>query len=229
MPVSEKTSIRVISYLDPVFEIEIIERSLREINILIESNKSQLEQYYKEETSKAKTQEEGSWIVDMCADEGFIIAELEKTFISSLAITLNSIFERHISLIIRDISSSNSTIIYNLSYTYSIKQLKPILRKIKHPNLAQLDKNLLDRLGIYSEIRNSLVHNDGSIKKDKSHLMPYLKNNPNLFDLNIDLWKVSLKPAYLEQSLKDIKIFFKQLIYLDNGKLIFNWADPGSS
>lgn len=228
MPITGNVPIRVISYLDPVFEIEIIERSLREISILIESNKSQLEQYYKEATAIAKSQEEGSWIVDMCADEGFTIGELEKILINGLLITLNSIFERHMSLIVREISKDNNKVVHNPYHTYSVKYLKSLLKKINHPNSTSIDKDLFRRLSIYTDIRNTLVHHDGSIKYNGSHLKPYIKDNPDFFDFDIYLSKVSIKPAYIKQVLEDMKVFFRKVIYEDSGKLVFSWADPWS-
>jgi hypothetical protein len=214
----------LLSYLDPVMDLEYVERFLVDIQNFLETKDQEVEKSFKEWDEGAKkdkklNEEYYQNVVDLYVDEAFFVSELQKNLLNGLAVTINSVFERHLSFFVISMAKIDSRIKYRETHTYHMDEFFKMLKQVKHPNVDKLDQKLLKRLQMYMEIRNCIVHKGGYIS-EKSTLRPFVSSNKNLFDNRT--WHIGIKAFYIKLVLEDLKEFFKLLAYYDDGRIVYN-------
>ena len=214
------------SYLDPSFiDFEIIERTLKDIENLIPSRRVEVERDFKkwELENKVEKKVNEEWyqaMEDSFVDEMFFVSELERNLLNGLAVTLNTIFERHVSLFVREISKNVTSVTHNERCTYNMKVFKDILHKGNHPNFEKINTEMWKRLSMYTKIRNRIGHHEGYIT-EKGGIMDFVNSNMKLFVLDVNLQKITVKGEYIRKVLGDYKYFFRLLAYREDGSIIY--------
>ena len=213
------------SYLDPTIELEFTERMLNDIKELIANKREGVKSDFsswerKNRKLKNENTEWYQWQEDSFVDEMFFVSELEKNLLNGLAISINTIFERHVSIIIRESKKISDKKDYNDRHTYKIEELKKTLIEINHPNIKIIDSKLISRLRCYIDVRNILVHREGSVSESDRIIKAFIKTNRNLFVIKETPFGISVTDGYIKKALDDIKNFFRLLLY-ENGEVIY--------
>jgi len=170
------------SYLDPQLDFEFARRFLQDIEDIILVKNNEVNKQYKKwekENVNSKKDEWYQWQEDYFVNEWFFISELKRNLLNGLALTINTTFEIHIGIFVREIYKKNNSKKYNEKYTYRMDEFRNILKKFNHPNHKEITSDMWNRLRIYTEIRNCIVHNEGRIPDHyanvKSFIIPDLR------------------------------------------------------
>lgn len=215
------------SWLDPnMFDFLHIEELLQELEKFIEGKEKKVDKDWKKWLNEGGKQEDEKKhplepsIEDMFVDERFMVSELEKNLMNGLAITVNTIFELHVRLFVREMSKKEVSIQYSDRHTYKMDEFVKIMKKARHPNFKNMDKGLLKRLRIYTDIRNCLVHNQGHVSVNNI-IKPFVLKNKDLFAKHGHLWIISVNGLYIRKVINDLRAFFKKVAYTKEGKIIY--------
>lgn len=214
------------SLLDPsILDFFTIKSILEDIENLVEAKKRAVEKDFKEFEKKHKVRHQGEewylWQEARYVDEIFIVSELESNLLNGLAVTVNTIFERHVGFFVREISKTDPSIKFDEKHTYKMYEIEDLLEKTKHPNRKDFSKDLQSKLRIYTDIRNSIIHQEGTIKS-KGTIKSFVTQNASLFKIkNKELWIISVNAKYIREVLKIHKYFFRLLFYTKSGDVIY--------
>ncbi len=216
------------SWLDPnMFELFYMEKFLQDLERFIEGKEKKVDKDWDKWLSEGGKQEDQKKdpiepsMEDMFIDERFIVSELEKNLMNGLAITINTIFEFHVRLFVREMSKKEASIKYNDKHTYKMNEFVKFMKKTGHPNFKSMDKGLLKRLRIYTDIRNCLVHNQGNVSVN-SIIKSFVLKNKDLFKKHHQLWIIGVNGLYIRKVISDLNVFFKKVAYTKEGKIIYH-------
>lgn len=218
----------VASWLDPnIFHLLHVEELLQELEKFVEDKERKVSEDWDKWLKEGGKQEETKRhplepsVEDFFIDEKFFVSELEKNLLNGLAITLNTIFEVHVRLFVREMSKEKISVKYKDRHAYKMDEFIKIMKKSGHPNSKTMDQVLLKRLRVYTDIRNCLVHNEGHVSVN-SVVRPFVKKNKDLFVKHHQLWIISVNGLYIRKVISDLRVFFKKVAYTEKGEVIYH-------
>ncbi len=213
-----------LSYLDPTIDLEFALRFLKDIEILVDERtdevKKEFNKWQKENQDK-KDEEFYQWREDYYVDEFFFVTEVKRNLLNGLAVTLNTILERHIGFFIREIRKKEKLKKSKEKPQSRIDKFHKILKVTKHPNQAEISLDLWNRLEVYTKIRDCIIHAEGVVDDNNLVVRLFVKNNKDLFVLNQSIWEISVTDKYITEMIEDIKKLFQLLAYNKDGTIIY--------
>ena len=210
------------SFHDPESDLMFVEEMLPDMELFIAEKKKKVEDNYNdwksENTKEEDTNSEWySFMEDSFVDQMYMADIMEENILNGIALTIGTIFERHVSAVIRQLGTKIDGFVMNERHTYSMKEFKTVLRDSGFVNAHHFSPAIQNRFKIYMEIRNCIAHKDGYYYEASKEIRDYLLNNQNYFKLEKGPEKFSVKNTYIQQLIGDIRKLFKLILYDDKG------------
>lgn len=208
------------SFYDPESDLMFVEEMLPDIESFIAEKKKKVDDNFNDWKSENTNEEDinpdwYSFMEDGFVDQMYMADIMEENILNGIALTLGTIFERHVSAVIRQLGKKIDGFVMNERHTYSMKEFKGVLNKSGFINAHHFSSELQNQFKIYMEIRNCIAHKEGYYYEANKEIRDYLLNNESLFKLDKGPEKFSVKDTYIQQVIGDIRKLFKLILYDD--------------
>lgn len=168
-------------------------------------------------------EEEDDWQREM-----IILDELEKTIYQGLLISIYSAYESHIITILNYTKDNKKRPLFDQSSLTKPRdsinvKLKKFLEFTANPNIREFCNNFYSKLVRYTKIRNTIVHNEGTIPKKYEHLKLELTNCGGLWKSILGRYdEIIITREFLEMMICDIEKLFELILYDKTNRLIYD-------